>query len=53
MGVLFEDGIVKKEVPVGLRGKGVKGKKGGRGRRNGWNKEMRERSEDETESKGE
>ncbi|KAI9641861.1 hypothetical protein NHQ30_009728 [Ciborinia camelliae] len=50
IGVLFENGVVKKEVPVGLRGKGVKGKKGGRGKRNGWNKEMRERSEDETES---
>jgi len=28
IGVLFEDGEVRKEVPVGLRGKGVKGKKG-------------------------
>lgn len=28
IGVLFEDGVVRKEVPVGLRGKGVKGKKG-------------------------
>ncbi|KAB8295185.1 hypothetical protein EYC80_007108 [Monilinia laxa] len=53
IGVLFEDGVVKKEVPVGLRGKGAKGKKGGRGRGNGWNKEMRERSEDEMELKGE
>ncbi|KAF7861429.1 hypothetical protein EAF04_007994 [Stromatinia cepivora] len=50
IGVLFEDGVVKKEVPVGLRGKGVKGKKLGRGKGNGWNKEMRARSEDETES---
>ncbi|APA11625.1 hypothetical protein SS1G_05079 [Sclerotinia sclerotiorum 1980 UF-70] len=50
IGVLFEDGVVKKEVPVGLRGKGVKGKKLGRGKGNGWNKEMRARSEDETKS---
>ncbi|KAF7929686.1 hypothetical protein BELL_0055g00080 [Botrytis elliptica] len=50
IGVLFENGVVKKEVPVGLRGKGVKGKKGGRGKGNTWNKEMKERSEDETES---
>ncbi|RAL65849.1 hypothetical protein DID88_005512 [Monilinia fructigena] len=27
IGVLFEDGVVKKEVPVGLRGKGVKGRR--------------------------
>ncbi|KAF7898286.1 hypothetical protein EAF00_004732 [Botryotinia globosa] len=50
IGILFENGVVKKEVPVGLRGKGVKGKKGGRGKGNTWNKEMKERSEDETES---
>ncbi|TGO54306.1 hypothetical protein BCON_0109g00170 [Botryotinia convoluta] len=50
IGVLFENGVVKKEVPVGLRGKAVKGKKGGRGKGNTWNKEMKERSEDETES---
>ncbi|KAF7952110.1 uncharacterized protein EAE97_001607 [Botrytis byssoidea] len=50
IGVLFENGVVKKEVPVGLRGKGIKGKKGGRGKGNAWNKEMKERSEDETES---
>ncbi|KAF5877066.1 putative trna 2 -phosphotransferase 1 protein [Botrytis fragariae] len=50
IGVLFENGTVKKEVPVGLRGKGVKGKKGGRGKGNTWNKEMKERSEDEAES---
>ncbi|TGO09134.1 hypothetical protein BTUL_0178g00200 [Botrytis tulipae] len=50
IGVLFENGVVKKEVPVGLRGKGVKGKKGGRGKGNTWNKEMKERSEDEMES---
>lgn len=28
IGILFEDGVVRKEIPVGLRGKGVKGKKG-------------------------
>ncbi|TGO23998.1 hypothetical protein BPAE_0115g00280 [Botrytis paeoniae] len=50
IGVLFENGVVKKEVPVGLRGKGVKGKKGGRGKGNTWNKEMKERGEDEAES---
>ncbi|KAM3075356.1 hypothetical protein ACMFMG_007206 [Clarireedia jacksonii] len=51
IGVLFEDGEVRKEVPVGLRGKGVKGKRGaGRGNK-GWNsKEMKARSEDEQES---
>ncbi|KAF7908607.1 uncharacterized protein EAF01_004362 [Botrytis porri] len=50
IGVLFENGVVRKEVPVGLRGKGLKGKKGGRGKGNTWNKEMKERSEDEAES---
>lgn len=28
LGVLYEDGVVRKEVPVGLRGKGAKAKKG-------------------------
>lgn len=28
LGVLFEDGAVRKEVPFGLRGKGAKAKKG-------------------------
>lgn len=28
LGVLFEDGLVRKEVPFGLRGKGAKAKKG-------------------------
>lgn len=28
LGVLYEDGVVRKEVPVGLRGKGVKARKG-------------------------
>lgn len=49
IGVLFEEGVVRKEVPVGLRGKGVRGKKGGRGggRGGGWNREVMERSEGE------
>jgi 2'-phosphotransferase len=29
IGILFADGQVKKEVPIGLRGKNVKGKRGG------------------------
>ncbi|KAN0108511.1 RNA 2'-phosphotransferase, Tpt1 / KptA family domain containing protein [Hyaloscypha variabilis] len=47
IGVLFEDGEVRKEVPVGLRGKGVKAKKGGKGKGKGGLKEMKSRSEDE------
>ncbi|PVH84514.1 putative tRNA 2'-phosphotransferase 1 [Cadophora sp. DSE1049] len=47
IGVLFEDGEVRKEVPVGLRGKGVKAKKGGKGKGKGGLKEMKARSEDE------
>jgi 2'-phosphotransferase len=35
IGVLYADGEVKKEVPVGLRGKGAKPKKGGKGRGKG------------------
>lgn len=47
IGVLFEDGEVRKEVPIGLRGKGVKGKRGGgKGKGRGL-KEMKARSEDE------
>lgn len=47
IGVLLEDGQVKKEVPLGLRGKGVKGKRGGgKGKGRGL-KEMKARSEDE------
>lgn len=50
IGVLWEDGEVRKEVPVGLRGKGVKGKKGlGKGKARGL-KEMKARSEDEGET---
>lgn len=46
IGVLFENGEVRKEIPIGLRGKGVKGKKGSKGK--GWvSKEMKARSEDE------
>lgn len=51
IGVLFEGGLVKKEVPVGLRGKGVKGKKGGKGKaRERGIKELKSRSEDEDET---
>lgn len=47
IGVLFEDGEIRKEVPIGLRGKGVKGKRGGgKGKGRGL-KEMKARSEDE------
>jgi hypothetical protein len=47
IGVLFEDGEVRKEVPIGLRGKGVKGKRGGgKGKGRGL-KEMKARSEDD------
>jgi hypothetical protein len=46
IGVLFENGEVRKEVPIGLRGKGAKPKKGGKGRGKGI-KEMKARSEDE------
>ncbi|KAH6674334.1 putative tRNA 2'-phosphotransferase 1 [Halenospora varia] len=51
IGVLFEDGEVRKEIPIGLRGKGVKGKKGGgKGKGKEW-KEMKARtSEDESGS---
>ncbi|CZT44139.1 related to tRNA 2`-phosphotransferase [Rhynchosporium secalis] len=47
IGVLFENGEVRKEVPVGLRGKGVKAKKGGKGKGKGGLKEMKTRSEDD------
>jgi hypothetical protein len=48
IGVLFEDGEVRKEVPIGLRGKGVKGKRGGgKGKGRGF-KEMKAASEDES-----
>jgi hypothetical protein len=46
IGVLFENGEVRKEVPIGLRGKGAKPKKGGKGRGKSI-KEMNARSEDE------
>lgn len=46
IGVLFEDGEVRKEVPIGLRGKGVKAKKGGKGKGRGL-KQMKARGEDE------
>jgi hypothetical protein len=51
IGVLFEDGVVKKEVPVGLRGKGAKGKKGLKGKGAGvQKKEMKATSEDDSAS---
>ena len=46
IGTLYENGKVRKEVPIGLRGKGAKPKKGGKGRGKGI-KEMKARSEDE------
>jgi 2'-phosphotransferase len=51
IGVLYEDGVVKKEVPVGLRGKGAKGKKGLKGKGAGvQKKEMKATSEDDSAS---
>jgi hypothetical protein len=48
IGILYEDGEVKKEVPIGLRGKGVKGKRGGgKGKARGL-KEMKAASGDES-----
>lgn len=50
IGVLYENGVVKKEVPLGLRGKGAKLKKGkGRNARGGL-KEMKEASSGEESS---
>ena len=50
IGVLFEDGEVRKEVPIGLRGKGVKGRRGGgKGKGRGL-KEMKATSEDDGSS---
>ncbi|TAQ90969.1 hypothetical protein B7494_g694 [Chlorociboria aeruginascens] len=47
IGVLFENGEIRKEIPIGLRGKGVKGKRGGgKGKGRGF-KEMKVRSEDD------
>jgi len=53
IGVLYEDGEVRKEVPIGLRGKGVKAKKGGKGKGKGGLKEMKARSEDENSASDE
>lgn len=48
IGILYEDGKVRKEIPIGLRGKGVKGKRGGgKGKARGL-KEMKAASEDES-----
>jgi len=50
IGVLFEHGEVRKEIPVGLRGKGVKGKRGGgKGKGRGL-KELKARSSEDEES---
>jgi 2'-phosphotransferase len=46
IGVLFEDGQVKKEVPVGLRGKGAKGKKEKGGVKRSMRKNVRGRAEE-------
>lgn len=51
IGVLYEDGVVKKEVPIGLRGKGTKGKKGLKGKGANANmKEMKATSDDDSAS---
>ncbi|KAK2625163.1 hypothetical protein QTJ16_005532 [Diplocarpon rosae] len=50
IGVLFEDGEVRKEVPIGLRGKGVKPKKGGKGKGKGAAKELKARGSDDEET---
>ncbi|RQM05612.1 hypothetical protein DH86_00001657 [Scytalidium sp. 3C] len=51
IGVLYEDGEIRKEIPVGLRGKGQKGKRGGaKGKASRGLKEMKARSEDEETS---
>ncbi|KAJ5041165.1 uncharacterized protein L3040_005716 [Drepanopeziza brunnea f. sp. 'multigermtubi'] len=47
IGVLYENGEVRKEIPIGLRGKGAKPKKGGKGKGKGAVKEMKARSDDE------
>jgi 2'-phosphotransferase len=48
IGILYEDGEVRKEVPIGLRGKGVKGKRGsGKSKARGL-KEMKATSEDDS-----
>ncbi|KAI6711406.1 hypothetical protein PZA11_003839 [Diplocarpon coronariae] len=50
IGVLFEDGEVRKEVPIGLRGKGVKPKKGGKGKGKGAAKELKARGSDDEDT---
>ncbi|CAG8949469.1 hypothetical protein HYFRA_00007699 [Hymenoscyphus fraxineus] len=51
IGLLYEDGVVKKEVPIGLRGKGTKGKKGLKGKGASANmKEMKATSDDDSAS---
>lgn len=48
IGILYEDGEIRKEIPIGLRGKGVKGKKGGSKGKARAVKEMKVASEDES-----
>jgi 2'-phosphotransferase len=50
IGILYENGEVRKEIPIGLRGKGVKGKRGGGKGKGKVIKEMKARSEDEGSS---
>lgn len=49
--MLFEDGEVRKEIPIGLRGKGVKpGKKGvGKGKGKGF-KDLKKSEDEESAS---
>ncbi|KAH8820886.1 putative tRNA 2'-phosphotransferase 1 [Xylogone sp. PMI_703] len=54
IGVLYEDGEIRKEIPVGLRGKGQRGKRGGaKGKAQRGMKEMKAQSEDEETSSSE
>lgn len=48
IGVLFEDGKVRKEVPVGLRGKGAKAKKGKGALKSSMKKSLKGRAEEES-----
>jgi len=47
IGVLYEHGEVRKEIPIGLRGKGVKGKRGGGKGKGKELKELKARSEND------
>jgi 2'-phosphotransferase len=50
IGVLFEDGQVKKEIPVGLRGKSAKGKKVKGGEKRSMRKNVRGRADEASSS---